>query len=120
MHELSIAQNIVEIIGQYVPADRRHTVRTVRVRVGELAGVVPDSLAFCFSAVTAGTPMATALLEIDRVPFILRCGACLQETPAEPGFARCPQCGSADTTVIAGTELQVVTIDVDDEIPEHP
>ena len=76
MHELSIAQSIVDIVGQYVPRDRQNGIRMIRVRVGDLAGVVPDSLSFCFTAVTAGTPMAEALLEIEHVPYIIHCTAC--------------------------------------------
>ncbi len=119
MHELSIAQGIVDIVGHYVPRARFDTVRCVRVRVGDLAGVVPDSLAFCFTAVTAGTPMAEALLEIERVPYTIRCTDCTSESTTEPGLALCPRCGSIATTIIAGTELQVMTIDVDEETPEH-
>jgi hydrogenase nickel incorporation protein HypA/HybF len=120
MHELSIAQGIVDIIGQYVPRAQQATVRLVRVRVGDLAGVVPDSLAFCFTAVTAGTPMADALLEIEHVPYTIRCTACGSESTTEPGLALCPLCGSTETRIIAGTELQVMTIDVDDQTPEQP
>ncbi len=120
MHELSIAQGIVDIIGQYVPREQFPTVKLVRVRVGDLAGVVPDSLSFCFTAVTAGTPLAASTLEIDHVPYTIRCTACDSESTTEPGFALCPRCGSADTRIIAGTELQVVTIDVDDQTSERP
>jgi hydrogenase nickel incorporation protein HypA/HybF len=55
MHELSIAQSIVEIVHQYVPVGNCRSVKTVRVLVGEHAGVVPDSLSFCFEAITAET-----------------------------------------------------------------
>ena len=119
MHELSIAQGIVDIVGQYVPRERHETVRVVRIRVGDLAGVVPDSLAFCFTAVTAGTPMAGTLLEIEHVPYTIRCTDCANESTTEPGLAICPVCGSRTTTIVAGTELQVMTIDVDEETPEH-
>ena len=120
MHELSIAQGIVDIVGQYVPREQYATVRLVRVRVGDLAGVVPDSLAFCFTAVTAGTPLAASSLEIEHVPYTIRCTACGSESTTEPGLALCPRCDSSETRIIAGTELQVVTIDVDDQTSERP
>lgn len=119
MHELSIAQSIVDIAGQYVPRERHHGIRMIRVRVGDMAGVVPDSLSFCFTAVTAGTPMAAALLEIEHVPYVIHCAACTQDSTTEPGLALCPRCGSAATRILSGTELQVMTIDLDDETPEH-
>lgn len=119
MHELSIAQSIVDIIGQYVPAERRSCVRSVRVRVGDLAGVVPDSLVFCFTAVTSDTPLAPAVLDIEHVPYRIACTACGAESATEPGLALCPACGSTHTRMVSGTELQVLTIDLDDEPVEH-
>lgn len=119
MHELSIAQSIVDIIEQYVPQEHRCNVRSVKVRIGDLAGVVPDSLAFSFTAVTAGTPLASALLELEHIPFVLHCTACKTDSPTEPGLALCPRCQSTETRILSGTELQVVTIDVDDDLPEH-
>ena len=119
MHELSIAQSIVDIAGQYVPRERRHGIRMIRVRVGDMAGVVPDSLCFCFTAVTSGTPMAQALLEIEHVPFVLHCTECLSDSATEPGLAICPRCQSTHTQILSGTELQVVAIELEDETPEH-
>jgi hydrogenase nickel incorporation protein HypA/HybF len=68
MHELGLAWNILEIVGQYVPPDRAPTVRDVRVRIGDEAGVIADSLTFCFGAIVVGTPWAGARLAIERVP----------------------------------------------------
>jgi len=67
MHELSLANNIFDIVRQYVPAERARAVRSVRVRVGDLAGVVPDSLAFCFGAIVSDTLYEQASLAIDHV-----------------------------------------------------
>jgi hydrogenase nickel incorporation protein HypA/HybF len=114
MHELSIAQSIVEIVSQYVTQEEQERVRTITVRIGAMAGVVPDSLEFCFAAVVHHTPLAHAAMAIEHVPFVVSCHTCEQTAGAEPGIALCPQCGSADTEVLSGTELQVVSIDVDE------
>lgn len=68
MHELSLAAGIFDIVRQHVGASQADRVRAVRVRVGEVAGVVPDSLDFCFGAIVVDTPFGSAYLEIDRVP----------------------------------------------------
>jgi hydrogenase nickel incorporation protein HypA/HybF len=65
MHELSLANGIFDIVRQYVPIERGQLVRAVRVRVGDLAGVVPDSLAWCFSAIVSDTPYEQAWLAIN-------------------------------------------------------
>ena len=120
MHELSIAQSIVDIVGQYVPPAEQERVRKITVRIGAMAGVVPDSLEFCFTAVIHHTALADAAMEIDYVPFMVACAACDRVSETEPGPALCPVCGSADTTVRSGTELQVVSIDVDEASPGAP
>lgn len=120
MHELSIAQNIVDIVGQYVPPADQQRVRKVLVRIGAMAGVIPDSLTFCFSAVIHHTPLAQAVMEIEHVPFTITCHSCNQTSTAEPGIALCPACGSLDTDITSGTELQVVSIDVDEESTGSP
>lgn len=68
MHELSVATGIFDIVRQYVPPSQAPSVRAVRVRVGETAGLLPESLEFCFGAIVAGTPYSQALLAIDRTP----------------------------------------------------
>jgi len=67
MHEFAIASGIVDVIRLYVPDEDGARVRSVRVRVGDGAGVVAESLDFCFECVVADTPYAAARLEIDRV-----------------------------------------------------
>ena len=114
MHELSIAQSILEIVEQYViPADRE-TVRQVKIRVGEMAGVVPDSLEFCFSAIIADTPLRSASLHIQEIPFTISCVTCGDLATNPSGFVVCPKCGGADTKIISGTELQVIEIELAD------
>jgi hydrogenase nickel incorporation protein HypA/HybF len=112
MHELSIAQSILDIVHQYVPTDRSNTVKSVKLRVGELSGVVADSLEFCFSAIVADTPLRGTTLDIERIPFTLHCKQCENTFTSEYGIVICPKCGSDSTEVIAGTEMQVVEIEL--------
>ena len=115
MHELSIAQNIVEIVGDSLSANGGGKLKSVKVRIGELAGVVPDSLEFCFTAITKGTTMEEAKLEIERTGIVGRCTDCGTDSAVEGLVFRCPLCGSVEMKLISGNELQVVEIEVDDE-----
>lgn len=64
MHELSIAQAVVSTV---VDATAARRVLAVELRIGPMAGVVPDSLRFCWDIVTADTPLAGSRLEVTRV-----------------------------------------------------
>ena len=114
MHELSIAQSIVDIIRQYVPDDRAGEVRLVKIKVGQLAGVVPDSLDFCFGAIVNDTPLDKARLDIEETPLESQCKTCHEVFAVEGATFACPQCGSGEIKVISGTELQVVEIELAD------
>lgn len=119
MHELSLAQNIAEIAQNAAAANGKEKIMTVCVRVGELSGVVVDSLTFCFSAITAGTPLEGATLRVERIPVRARCGACGTVCDVQDFVFLCPSCGSGNLDVIAGRELQVSHIEVEEESAEQ-
>jgi hydrogenase nickel incorporation protein HypA/HybF len=114
MHELSIAQGILDIIRENIPQGDGAKVKVVRLRIGAMAGVVPDSLDFCFSAITQGTPMERAALEIEHIPLTAHCLGCGKDSEIEPTLFACPLCGGLDLTVLTGRELQVREIEIDD------
>lgn len=115
MHELSFAENIVDIIHQSVPRNELQDVRVVRLKIGALSGVVADSLDFCFTAISAETPLVKARLEIEQIPFAVRCNVCRKTFVNDIGFVVCPECGAIDTTVVSGRELQITEIELDTE-----
>jgi hydrogenase nickel incorporation protein HypA/HybF len=118
MHELSIAQNIVEIVQQNIPPGDGRNVTSVRMKVGRLSGIVVDSLEFCFDAIINNTFLQGAKLEIESVPVVLHCKQCGTDTTVEGSIFTCPECGSIDIQLISGTELQVVEIELADEVTE--
>ena len=118
MHELGIAMEILALVRRYVPDSEAGRVRDVRVRIGALAGVVPESLDFCFGAAVAGTPWQRAVLVIERVPAQARCDGCGHVCATETPGAGCAHCGHARLTMVAGRELNVASVDLADEADE--
>jgi hydrogenase nickel incorporation protein HypA/HybF len=118
MHELGIAQNIVDIVNQYVPEGQERLVRSVRLKVGRLSGVIPESLEFCFSTIIGETPLDSAKLDIEHTPVTSRCCDCGEEFTVDGAAFSCPSCGENDLDLISGTELQVVEIELADERAE--
>ena len=112
MHELSIAQSILDIVREYVPEPRSAEVQSIKVRLGGLSGVVPESLDFCFTAITGDTSLRQAKLKIERVETQLHCAKCGETSKIKGPFFLCPECGSHDIKLISGTELQVVEIEM--------
>lgn len=112
MHELSVAQNIVEIIQQNIPESEWARVEAVRLKIGEAAGVIPESLEFSFQAIAAESMLSHARLEIESIPFRIHCNTCDTTTKNEAGFALCGNCGSTDTKILSGSELHITEIEI--------
>ena len=108
MHELAIAESVVETVTQRLPGA---TVTCGHREIGALSGVVPDSIRFCFDLATEGTPLAGAALEITEPPARCRCRACGAEFQPDTPIVLCP-CGSADVAVLAGEELKILSVQV--------
>jgi hydrogenase nickel incorporation protein HypA/HybF len=113
MHELSVAGAVLDTALRH--AENRR-VLAVSLRIGHLRQVIPDSLAFYWDIVSRDTLAEGARLEQVVVPARLRCGGCEQEWDMEgtPEF-RCPRCAVGQVKVIAGDELEVDSIEVEEE-----
>ncbi|MCF8052583.1 MAG: hydrogenase maturation nickel metallochaperone HypA [Desulfobacterales bacterium] len=116
MHEMGIALQVIEIAVASIPEDlRRARVARVNLTVGKLSAVVSESLRFCFEVASRETPVEGAELVIEEVDVVARCNACgHQWTIEEPAFS-CPHCNSGDITLISGRELDIRSIEIEDE-----
>jgi hydrogenase nickel incorporation protein HypA/HybF len=123
MHELALSRAVVDAVVRHSEGRK---VTAVRLRVGTLRQVVPDSLAFNFEIVARGTVCEGARLEQERVPARLHCPRCdLEWDPAPPPASsaaeliavprfRCSSCGDGGGEVVGGDELLVESIDVEE------
>ncbi|WP_405997124.1 hydrogenase maturation nickel metallochaperone HypA [Streptomyces sp. NBC_00829] len=119
MHEMSIALAVVGQVEQAAAeAGDVTAVTSVRLQVGELAGVVPDALSFCFELACAGTVLEGAELVTESVPGRARCAPCADEwAVGMPPQLCCPGCGEATAELLAGRELQIVSVHWEDGQP---
>jgi hydrogenase nickel incorporation protein HypA/HybF len=114
MHELSIAQEIIGIVQENLPKGNGHSVKLVKLKIGKLTNLLPDSLEFCFDALIQKTPLDGARLEIQHIPVSVRCEQCRAVSEIEGIAFMCPLCGSPEIKMIAGDELQVSEIEISD------
>lgn len=108
MHELAITESIVRGV---VERMGETTVSSLQLEIGQLSGVVPDSVRFCFDLVTEGTTMQGARLDIDEPEGRAQCRSCAAEFPAHGLVVQCA-CGSCDVSVLSGTQLRVRSVEV--------
>ena len=111
MHEMSITQGIIELCLDHAGGRR---VRSLDIEIGELSSVVPEAIEFCFEACSRETLLEGARLNILRIPGMGQCLDCCRETPLTELYGSCIECGSNRVRIVAGEELRVREIEVDD------
>ena len=110
MHELSIMQGVVELCEQHSGG---RPVLAVTLQIGALSGVVPDALEFCFEAVTKGSLLEGARLEIERIEATGYCNDCGIVSRIDTYFDSCPSCGALSLTLRTGKEMRVKDLEVE-------
>ena len=100
MHELSLASEIMDIVGREVPENC--SLEGISITVGGLSCVNPDSLVFCLESL-AGKGVQ---IRVNREPARLLCLDCREEYTATDMYQPCP-CGSLRREVISGRDLTV-------------
>jgi len=108
MHELAITQSIVEAVSEVAGEAR---VTRVRLDIGNLSGVVADSIRFCFELCTKGTVLEGTALQIYEVAARARCLECNAEFMVEDSIALCA-CGSVNVDILAGHELRIKEVEL--------
>ncbi|MFA7535891.1 MAG: hydrogenase maturation nickel metallochaperone HypA [Desulfuromonadales bacterium] len=113
MHEVGITQSIIEIAERHARAQGASRVLSVTVAIGELSGVVADSVDFCFEACARGTFLEGARLIIDAIAGRGRCGDCRAEVALDPYTFACPACGGFALERLQGEELRITELEVE-------
>ena len=120
MHELSIAHAVVSTVVDALPTPDTRVLQ-VRLRIGELSGIVPQALEFAYDVAADGTPLAGSRVVVVEVPAVVHCASCdLDSELVERLFFACPVCGEPTGDVRGGHELDVSHVVLDDEPAEVP
>ncbi|MGD0129119.1 MAG: hydrogenase maturation nickel metallochaperone HypA [Terriglobia bacterium] len=114
MHELSIANSILEAVRKERERLNGSRITKVGVRIGELAGVDPDALNFGFEVLVKDTEFEPLALAIEFVARRHECSRCGRAFTVVEYKVNCPACGSTDTRCIGGDELDLAYLEVEE------
>jgi hydrogenase nickel incorporation protein HypA/HybF len=117
MHELSIAQGLVDVACEALAACEPPPgrVQSVLVRIGALSGVVPEALEFCYGLVVKGTALAGSRLMIQDQPVVVFCPRCLENRTLDEDLQfRCPSCNTPTPEIVHGRELELISMELID------
>ncbi|PLX92110.1 MAG: hydrogenase maturation nickel metallochaperone HypA [Desulfuromonas sp.] len=113
MHELGITRSIVEIAEENARRQGAQRVLSVTIEIGDLAGVIPDSVAFCYEVCCEGTLLAGSELLIRQVKGKGRCRDCGADIDLDTTTFNCSTCGSYALERLQGEELRVIEMEIE-------
>jgi hydrogenase nickel incorporation protein HypA/HybF len=113
MHEMSIAETIVDFVRDESVKYPVRAIQAVGVKIGELIAVVPESLQFCFDTIVEGTELADTKLEIEIIPVIGHCEKCSIQIQPDGFNYFCPHC-STPLELEQGQELTIAYLEVNE------
>jgi len=107
MHELSLLENVREILEQHAVSQQFSKVCQVTLAVGQLSCVEAEALRFGFDVVMQGSLAEGAELIITELPGVGFCNQCQQQTGLPTLYAPCQHCASPLVTVLSGAEMKI-------------
>ena len=116
MHELSIAQSILDTIEQTLGG--KGPLLTVTLTIGLFAGVSADALDFCFTELAREQDFGEPRLIINSSPATLRCNDCGREAAIDDPFAPCPHCGSPRCAISDGQDCTIDSVEIEENHDE--
>jgi len=113
MHELSIAQNLLDIVSEQCLKKGFTEIESVNIRIGKASGIMPDALTFAFNAIKTDTIANKATLNVLEVPVTGVCSNCKLEFIVEEEYIlSCPLCESSSFVITSGRELDIIDMEV--------
>lgn len=113
MHELGVANEILDVALSEADRNAAKKVTSIRLRVGVLRAIEPENLSFLFGHLSRGTVAEGALLEIEEDPVRVECAAC-GVSEARSFTIECPRCNGSPVSVTGGDSLLILSLDIDD------
>ena len=110
MHEVSIAANIIQIAEEEVKKAKARKVDELYLEIGELSGVVIESLSFALDVAKANTSLKDAAIHIEQIAPLARCLNCGHEFNAEDFYVCCPKCKEFHLDIVRGRELKIKSL----------
>ena len=113
MHEMSLCESIISVMEAEAARQSFSRVKHIWIEVGAFSGAEPESMKFCFDAVSRGTLAEKAVFEIVTLPGEASCFSCGETVRLNERFDPCPRCGSHHLQLTGGEDLRIRELEVD-------
>ncbi|MCC7551544.1 MAG: hydrogenase maturation nickel metallochaperone HypA [Methanobacterium sp.] len=120
MHELSMAEAIVETVLDVAKKNDAQEIVEVTIEVGELTMLNPEQVRFLLGVLAEDTLLEDAEIIIEEVPVEIKCRNCeftgLANTDGSDHYLAivlCPKCDERNVEILKGRECNVKTIKIE-------
>jgi hydrogenase nickel incorporation protein HypA/HybF len=113
MHELSVTENIIRIAKEEAEKHNAVKVKEIRIKVGELSGLIPECIQFYFDIASEGTIAEGAVIKIEKIRISTRCNDCGFEEVLPSRRFNCSKCESFNIKIIGGNEFLIDSLEVE-------
>lgn len=113
MHELSITEHLLADCIREAEAMNASRIRTIRLCIGQLRGIVPECIQIYLDMLAEGTIAEGARIESETPPVRVRCLDCGQDGDITSHHLECPHCGSLRLRLLSGKEFYIKSLEVD-------
>ncbi len=103
---MAIMDNMICVINSQMKEHNIEQLSKVKIVVGELTGVVPEVLEFCWQVYTEESSYKGAQLVIEKIPAVALCNKCTNEYLVNESLS-CLSCGGGIKEIVSGKELYV-------------
>lgn len=110
MHELSVTNNIFQIVLKHAIKSNVKRVVSVNLEVGALSDLQSEWLQRYFDRLSRGTVVEGAKLNIKRVPAVFECNHCQQSFEIDSLLEEelsCRNCHSREVSLVSGREYHI-------------
>ncbi len=113
MHELSVTESLLKTACEYAEKNQAKKVTTLNLVIGDLSGIVDDSVQFYWDMVSENTICEKALLKFEKKKAIMQCQDCDNEFEMNVELMPCPKCESMNLKIISGQEFLLDSIEIE-------
>lgn len=113
MHEMSIAQNIVDIAASELKKANAHQIISLEIEIGALSGVEYDALKFALTAIKPNGVLKDTDITIKIINGKGSCNDCKHTFKIAQLFDSCPKCNSYFINILQGKEMKIKSMVVD-------
>ncbi|WP_027624750.1 hydrogenase maturation nickel metallochaperone HypA [Clostridium lundense] len=110
MHELSLTESIVKICSEEALKNNLKRIEEIRLKVGELSGIVPDCIQYYFNIISKDTVLKGAVIKVEKIPMEIQCKDCNNICTVNKINFCCPNCGSFNIKILKGNEFYIDSI----------